>query len=488
LRTTAQLLAILFLCFAGCWLLDRGFRSRPSLISGEVIDSISGQPAAFTDVRVDQLNFSEVVARTDEHGRFSFVASHPPLVYFVFAGTPRYNRLLQTTFGQFVIVYRPGEQISDVVVPAIRATELSGHVYAADGQPISSCDLSAITPDNRDLHVQEAWAFDYDAAQADDPNKFIEVDTEKTDALGSYTFKMLGADRYFILARCRPSERGEDNPEFSWEPMIYSQAASIPSGQEITLLPGEHRSGVDFHMHRKRSYSIQGTVLLSNGSEPKYLPRASDFHFLETLRSDRALTSTPLGYEACDWNVEAGSFRCDSLLPGTYTLYFGLGRGYNRPTQSAKVSYTVEATGTQRPLTVQLHNVPNGPSLISKTNPSGFLDTRKVCQATSADKPAIEVLAWGHGHAGSPCYYMATGADTPLSLPADTYTVNAFETAFLRRHYLGRNPKFEALLMQHGVPVHIRVGQTSEPELPVLTTKELIDIGLKSLQHATDRR
>ena len=42
--------------------------------------------------------------------------------------------------------------------------------------------------------------------------------------------------------------------------------------------------------------------------------------------------------------------------------------------------------------------------------------------------------------------------------------------------------------MQHGVPVHIRAGETSEPVLPVLTTKELIDIGLKSLQHATERR
>ena len=80
---------------------------------------------------------------------------------------------------------------------------------------------------------------------------------------------------------------------------------------------------------------------------------------------------------------------------------------------------------------------------------------------------------------------MAYGS-TKLPLPEDRYTVNAFELAFVMRHSsaLGRNSKFESLLMQRGVPVRIRVGQTIEPMLPVLTKDELINIGVESLRHS----
>ena len=62
--------------------------------------------------------------------------------------------------------------------------------------------------------------------------------------------------------------------------------------------------------------------------------------------------------------------------------------------------------------------------------------------------------------------------------------MNALEASFVARHSSsrGENSKFEALLMQHGTSLHIRAGQTSEPVLPVLTTKELINIALNSLQ------
>lgn len=58
--------------------------------------------------------------------------------------------------------------------------------------------------------------------------------------------------------------------------------------------------------------------------------------------------------------------------------------------------------------------------------------------------------------------------DTRLRLPEDKYNVNAFEAAFVERHfssYLGRSSKVDALLMQQGASVYIHNGQTSEPVL-----------------------
>ncbi|MBV8551809.1 MAG: carboxypeptidase regulatory-like domain-containing protein [Acidobacteriaceae bacterium] len=495
MRTTAQLLTILFVCLAGCWLLDREVGSRPTLISGEIVDWGTGQPAPYTDVRIARLNFSQVVARTDKRGQFAFSGPKGPGVYFLFAGSPRYGRLLQTTFGQTIVAYRAGQHIRKVVIPAIPATELSGHVYATDGHPLSGCNVSGFTPDNSDSHksvelqARIAQAFTYHIAQADDPNKFIEVETDRTDSHGAYTFKRLGADRYFVLARCLEPGTGGENSPFSWEPTAYPQENSIATAQQIVLLPGEHRSGIDLRMQRKRSYVLEGKVMFSDHSAPKPWPQAIYGHDLQMFRSDRALTSTWIGQEACDWNANAGAIRCHSLFPGTYTLYFDISGGpgaFHMQTQFAEVSYTIRSTAKQLPLMVQLHNVPESRYLELKTGSSGTLDLRKVCESAEEGRPAIQVLAWGHGHAGGACYYMTFRNDTRLPLPEDKYIVNAFEAAFVPRHssYLGENSKFEALLMQHGISVHIRDGQTSEPNLPVASTEEQINTALDSLRSA----
>ena len=471
MRIAAQFLALFLLCLAGCWLLDRVVRSRSLLISGKVIDWNTGQPVPDTEVRGLR---SPVVARTDAHGEFT-LAAPTPKVYFLFASAPRYGRLLQTTFGQTVVVYRPGARVRDVVIPAIPATELSGHVYGADGQPISGCDVSAITRDNGSSDKQRGRAFGEGSPRDDDPNKFIDVEGVQTGPDGSYTFQRLGADRYFVLARCRERVHSREAPRFVWEPMAYPQATSIAQAQEILLFPGDHRSGVDFHMRRKRSYAFEGKVIFSDGSAPK--PWAIYDHDLRILRSDRALTSTRLGYEECNWNASTGMFRCYSLLPGTYTLYFDLsGITFNMPIQFARVCYTVQARARQEPLTVQLHNIPRGQSQTAKTGSSGVLDLRKVCGAAASDKPQIQVLSWGQSHAGGACYFMSFFGNTRLSLPEGTYTVNAFEAS------ARGSSKFEAVLMQRGVRVHIRAEQKSEPVLPVLSTSDLIDIGLESLR------
>ncbi len=487
MRTAAELLAILLICFAGCWLLDHEVRSRPTLISGQVIDWNTGQAAPYTEVRIDRLNFSQFAAETDARGRFTFLAPNQPDLYFLFAGAPYYGRLLQTTFGQTVVVYRPGEQVRDLVIPAIPATELSGHVYAMNGQPISGCEVSAITRDNRqagqfvELNVQGVQAFTYGAPQADDPNQFIDVETERTNDAGSYTFKGLGADRYFVLVRCKQTVNRENLTRFSWEPMAYPQASSISRAQENILLPGGHRFDIDFHMQRKQTYSLKGKVLFSDGSAPDRWKMYS--HDLKMFRSDRALTSTWLGQETCDWNANAGTFRCDFVLPGTYTLYFDLSDWPNGSTQFAEVNFTIGGTARQIAPTVQLHNVPADQFVAPRTSPVGFLDLGKACNTAVDNRPAIRVLAWGHGRTGGACYYMTFFGDTRLPLPEDTYIVNAFEASFVawRTSSLGRNSQFEFFLMQHGTALHIRAGQTSEPVLPILTTKELINIALQSL-------
>jgi hypothetical protein len=428
------------------------------VISGKVIDWGTGQPAPYTDVLIAKPNFSQPPIRTDAHGQFSFVAPQPD-VYFLFVSAPRYGKLLQTLFGQTVIVYGRGDRVRNVVIPAIPATGLSGHVYGTDGRPISGCDVSAITRDSLS-------------------DEFLNVDRTSTRPDGSYTFQQLGADRYFVLARCREPIPDKGYPRFVWEPLAYPQATSIAKARGILLLPGQHRADIDFQMQRKRSYVLEGKAVFSDGSPPK--PWALYDQDVKMVRSDQAFASTWLERQECDWNASTGTFRCYSLLPGTYTLYFDLsGISFHIPKQFARVTYTVQPNAKQLPLTVQLHNVPAKASQTPKAGPSGFLDLRKVCGAAAADKQQIEVLLWGHSPAAAPCYLMSFFGNTRLPLPEDTYTVNAFEAAFtLRNAYLAEQSKFEGVLMQRGVRVRIRAGQKREPALPVITTGDLIEIAL----------
>jgi hypothetical protein len=264
LRTAVQLLLILAGCLVACGVLSLSRRSLPGLISGQVIDWQTGQPVSDIEVRADELNFSKVVARTDVHGHFRFQPQDSPRVYFLFASSSRYGRLLQATWGQTVVLYRKGQQVRDVVIPAIPAAELSGRVYGNDGQPISGCSVSALTGTSHfdlstDLQVRGVHTITpFDLAQADDPNQLMEVESGKTDGNGLYVFHRLGADRYFVLARCQEAQTPRKNLPFIWEPMLYPNVNSIASAQAILLLPGDHRAGIDFHMQRKRACTLEG--------------------------------------------------------------------------------------------------------------------------------------------------------------------------------------------------------------------------------------
>jgi hypothetical protein len=450
---------------------------------------------------LDDLNFSVHSARTDAQGRFSFQPPHPPRVYFLYAAAPRYGKLLQTTFGQTVVMYRNGQQVRNVMIPAIPATEVSGHVYGSDGKPLAGCFVSAITRTSKvdfaaNLQIRGFEALQAgDSAESDDPKKLMDVENEETDANGMYVFHSLGADRYFILARCKKLPTVNTIPPSSWEPMLYPQAHSFDESKEIVLLPGERRKGIDFHIQRKRTYNLEGDVLFSNHLPPKPWPQAIYSQDLVVLRSDRALGSTWLGRESCEIDANAGSFRCNSLLPGEYTFYFqiasGLGAASDLPTQAASVRYKIPPVVKQS-LVVQLNDVPEGGvrCQVPYTGPGGNLELREVCAAARDGQPAIEVLAWGRGHAGGACYWMTFHntifhGGTRLFLPKDYYTVNAYEAAFVRRErssYLGNSSKFEAVLMQRGTRIQVDVGQTSQPQLPVLRTSELINIALTSLQ------
>ncbi len=152
--------------------------------------------------------------------------------------------------------------------------------------------------------------------------------------------------------------------------------------------------------------------MFSDHSAPKPWPQAIYSQDLRVLRSDRSLTSSSwLAFEPCQIDANTGIFRCDGLLPGEYTFYFeiepGLGASNNITPRAAKVSYRIPDSA-RHPLTVQLRNLRNACVRLHRAyaGRGAVLDFGKVCGGSPDGRPAIQVLASGHGYATAACYYM----------------------------------------------------------------------------------
>ncbi len=479
MRIAWQFLLLALVCAVSCCLLSRLIPPKPTIVSGVAIDWKTGRPVPHIRVVLDRgPNYLGATTTTDARGHFNLRAPFAPEVYFVYAADAReQNTLIQMRFGQRIVIYRKGEQLGNVTVPVIPPTSVSGHVFGDDGSPITGCHVAAIT---RTFTLarqvgSEAWV----AAERNDKEPFLDVESEQTDSTGAYRFTRLGADRYYILARCK-APYGHAGRLDWWSPMVYPQASSMTSSTEVILFPGDRLSGIDFHLHRERTYSLKGEVTLSDGSIPK--PGVIYSHDLVVLRSDRGLSSTALGYEDCDWG-DVQTFGCSSLSPGTYDLYFTLSSAAE---QFEKVTFTVRATPMQPQLRVQLHNLPQL-KYPSKQEQTGALDFRHVCE-TSVNPIWVSFSSESVMN-GAACYYMTFFGQTKLSVPPGLYTVAAFQSVFdppRNANGSAHLRRFESILASGGVSAKVSTGQTARPMPSLLTRSQVIQMALNSLRHSTE--
>jgi hypothetical protein len=124
-----ELLLLLLACGAGAFLIHWCTESRPSVISGTVVDWTTGRPVAGAVLRFKEINGSREATTADAEGRFTAIAAEADQLYVLYAADPTFGPVLQTAFGRSVVVYTRGQRHSGLTVPALPATELSGHVY-----------------------------------------------------------------------------------------------------------------------------------------------------------------------------------------------------------------------------------------------------------------------------------------------------------------------------------------------------------------------
>ncbi len=474
MRHFVELSLLLAACCGLCFGLHLYIESRPTLISGTVVNAFDGRPVPGVAIFWLGLNNSTLLTESDTQGQFTALVE-PRNLYFLYAIDQRFGPLLQTNIGQLVTVYSRGEQHRDVIVPAIPSTALSGHVYTDSGARLKGCEVTAMTSDPKL------------------PGSLRYVKHEMTNVEGAYTFVSLGADRYFVRAQCRqylPGElqRIDVGPERwrvrrSYEPLLYPQASTLARARSVTLLPGDQRSDVDFHLHAVDQYSIHGRVVLSDGSRFRHAAFSNDSMQI----APRGFSCNHFLYECqtCWWSSDDGHFRCDFLSPGLYGIHFRLQGNppydesrNERVSQEADVQSAVTVAGQKEDLIIKVHEVRSKDFIQPSDAETGLLKVQRVCSSRTAGNELIFVSVVGGTNKYVKGGVGSCSSEEELALPVGEYRVYAEEPNFSGRH----GEKLSSLLLQHAAHAIIAKGRTTAIELQVVSKTDLLRIAMSYLR------
>jgi hypothetical protein len=259
-RLPVQLTLLLSGCLGLCWAMSLvGLRS-PGVISGQVIDWSTKRPVAGIDVFRRELRGRYVVARTDAGGNLRYQPLDAPSIYSLYAASSKYGPLLQERFEALVSKYRVSQSIRGLVLPVIPAASIRGRVTGDDDRPVAGCEVSVLTLRN---------PFERTAGLA----KFKEVGWVKTDQDGSYLFPSLGADHYVLRARCDQSQTARRFLSGQRRAALNANAGVGFESQQITVIPGERRTGIDFHLRPVASAAVPfAAVPQAQSSQPAQEP------------------------------------------------------------------------------------------------------------------------------------------------------------------------------------------------------------------------
>ena len=448
MRIAAQLALLLLGCAGACFVVSL---FQPITISGTAINVVTGKPMPYVRILFKDLNASREAAIADVHGKFTAYSDRASYCCALYAGYPKAGTLLQGILASPVFPRFTGEHFAEVTVYAVPATELSGHVYDEASHPIPGCQVEGLTgaPHRFNDIAWIGWAL--------------------TDAAGAFQLTDLGVDRYQVVAQCKGLV-----------------AASIP----IVLKPGSVIRNLDFHLHRVKTFSVHGSVVLLRRM-PKITPVPFSVvsHDLVATRLDSPLASLAIK-ESCSWPKVTDQFQCDLLAPGTYRLKFtidyGIGENSNTPPQEAEVEVMIEDDKPPPRLSVHMQGVvpaaEEPPPTARPNPPTGTVVIRHACPTDMADDSVlIEVL-------GSDSFYLANNfkpylpkcsSPTTWTLAAGNYRIVASVPSIER----GRNSfeKLTALLERHAQPVKVLPGAVTQVTLRVWTQMDIVKLALDTL-------
>ena len=204
MRRLSEFVLLFFICGIPVYLIQS---ARPRILSGTVVDWATRHAVPNAQILFPSHSGSgglRVIGHADAKRSFSLVI-HDPLVgcCALFAAAPGYGTLLQARLGHSYSPHIELGRRSQITLPLIPATAVSGHVFDTAQNPIANRRVTALIRD------------------PEDASKLLYIDSAETDGTGAFSFTQLGSDRYFLAAVCHKYLPGES-------PMAYGGVGRVP--------------------------------------------------------------------------------------------------------------------------------------------------------------------------------------------------------------------------------------------------------------------
>ena len=226
------------------------------LLSGTVVDSVTGEPLNKADLRLEPLDRQAThvaITRSDAEGRFALVDLD--------AGSYRLkgkrNGYLEMSYGArrpysdgSVVRLEAGQSLNDLKFKLTPSAVIGGPVRDSDGEPLEGAHI-----------ILASFTYEYGRPRVEG------LDSMSTDDRGEYRFRGLAAGKYYIGVE--PQSNGWDRVDHSANagqseaslPTLYPGVSDVALAAPIEVSTGRHVTGIDVMLLRSRVFRVSGRLV-----------------------------------------------------------------------------------------------------------------------------------------------------------------------------------------------------------------------------------
>jgi 5-hydroxyisourate hydrolase-like protein (transthyretin family) len=261
-----------------------------SAVGGKVIENHSGNPVASAEIRLLRASASELIAdlETDSDGNFTL----PDL-----ANGDYHLEILKPNFISTSLPLTISNSTPAIIVRLIRCGVISGHVLDAQGQPVHSATVFAMS--------QKSETSPWRPFSRTDPGHETRV-----DETGAFRLFNLPPGQYAVAVTYGAStsivaSTGNSQAEPTGSGVILYPSTSQP--HVFTVAGGEEYPNTDFSIMPTALYEVSGKIELE-ASQHGY--------WLALTAQSQPTFATALSEAASD-----GTFHFKGIPPGSYSLF-----------------------------------------------------------------------------------------------------------------------------------------------------------------------
>lgn len=246
-----MLATLLLLLLASLPLAAQSGQSEKCVVTGRVVNAITGEPVKKALVHLRLMNASPAMTGPSQ----GYVSNSEPDGSFAFEAIPAGEYMLMGNRSGYEfrsgtkVSLQPGQQITGLTLKLTPQAVISGRVIDDDGDPVGNVNVQALR------QVWQRGKLTYVPARGASAND-----------LGEFRISGLQAGKYYVFAQGFPNGAPNElpgvpgKPDLRLAPTFYPDALAIESAAPIQVTAGQDAAGIDIHSRTVQTYHVRGRI------------------------------------------------------------------------------------------------------------------------------------------------------------------------------------------------------------------------------------